>query len=125
MNNNEYLLNLGNCYCVIIPNQEKAFVIAHDNPDVTDLQNFLNNKEITYEKYVHVEIPFDNTNTWTNYLKPDDSIKLNAQDDLGKDEFLNRMTLKKHTDGLLTAIRDLSKNKVKIYDKNLHAESFA
>jgi hypothetical protein len=120
MENKTYLLNLGFFYCAIIPNQKKCYLLNVESSNHPDIESFLNGEEIDFSKYKSIELPYDKSESWTSYLESQNSVTYHAEKDLSEEEYFDRLTLKKHTDGLLVAIKDPKKQKVKVFRKNSH-----
>ncbi len=119
MQNKVYLLNLGFFYCTIIPDEKKCYILNGKNFEHTDIQDFVNNKAIDYSKYKSISFPYDPLESWTSYQEAKKPVTYQAKNDLSEDSFIERLVLKKHTDGLLLAIKYPEKDKVKVFKKNM------
>ncbi|GAA3657663.1 hypothetical protein [Flavivirga jejuensis] len=119
MENITYLLNLGFFYCAIIPSEKKCYLLNVENSNHSDVQSFLNGEEIDFSKYKSIQLPYDKYESWTSYLESQNPVTYYAEKDLSEEAYFDRLTLKKHADGLLVAVKDPKKQKVKVFRKNV------
>ncbi len=119
MKNKEYLLNLGFFYCAIIPEEKKCYILNGKSVNNTDVQDFIDNKDLDYSKYPSTDFPYDEKESWTSYLEAQNPITYHSKEDLKEETFFEHLALKKYTDGLLVAIKDPEREKVKVYRKNM------
>lgn len=119
MDNKEYLMNMGFFFSVIIPKEKKFYILKGKTFDHEDVQDFVNNKTIDYSKYQSVGFFYDDTENWTSYQEAENPVTYNSTEHLPEHSYIERLVAKKNTDGLLLAIKDLEKDKVKVFKKNM------
>ncbi|KAA1246070.1 hypothetical protein [Aquimarina sp. RZ0] len=119
MKNKEYLLNMGFFYCTVIPDEGKCYSLNVENSKHADIQKFINNEVVDYSKYELVMLPYDEKENWTSYLESKNPVTYHSVEHLSQEQFIERLILKKHADGILVAVKDFEKQKVKVYKKNL------
>ena len=56
---------------------------------------------------------------WSSYLESDNPVTYTAEKDLDEEKYASYFVEKKYTDGLLLAVKDPSRDKVKVYKKNM------
>jgi len=119
MDNKQYLLNLGFFYSVIIPEEKKCYILNGKDFEHADVQNFINNEAIDYTQYESTGFPYDVKESWTSYLEAQDPVTYYADTDLPENAFIEHLSARKNTDGLVLAIKDPAKDKVKVFKKNM------
>jgi hypothetical protein len=119
MERKEFLMNLGFFYGVIVPEEQKCYILNGKSFEDEDVQNFINNEPVDYSKFQSTPLHYDDNETWTSYLEAYDPKTYTSKEDLPQDTFMDYLTARKNTDGLVLAIKDPAKNKVKVFKKNM------
>lgn len=119
MKNKEYLLNLGFFYSVIIPEEKKCYILKGKDYEHEDVQSFINNEIMDYSQYDSTGFPYDVNESWTSYLEAQNPVTYNSENDLTEAGFIDLLSARKNTDGLILAIKDPVKDKVKVFKKNM------
>ena len=119
MKNKEFLLNLGFFYSVVIPEEKKCYILKGKDFEHSDVQNFINNEAMDYSQYESTGFPYDVDESWTSYLEAQNPVQYNSKDNLSEEQFIDNLTARKSTDGLVLAIKDPAKDKVKVFKKNM------
>ncbi len=119
MKNKEFLLNLGFFYSVVIPEEKKCYILKGKDFEHSDVQNFINNEAMDYSQYESTGFSYDVDESWTSYLEAQNPVQYNSKDNLSEEQFIDNLTARKSTDGLVLAIKDPAKDKVKVFKKNM------
>ncbi len=119
MKSKEYLLNLGFFYSVIIPEEKKCYILKGKDFEHSDVQNFINNEAMDYSQYESTGFPYDDGENWTSYLEAQNPVTYTSENDLSEGDYIERLSARKNTDGLILAIKDPAKDKVKVFRKNM------
>lgn len=119
MERKEFLMNLGFFYAIIVPEERKCYILKGKNFESEDVQNFINNESIDYSQYQVTGFPYDANESWTNYLEAYDQKTYTSEKDLSEDTYMDYLSARKNTDGLVLAVKDPAKNKVKVFKKNM------
>jgi hypothetical protein len=119
MKNKEFLLNLGFFYSVVIPEEKKCYILKGKDFEHSDVQNFINNEVMDYSQYESTGFPYDVDESWTSYLEAQNPVQYTSENDLSEAQFIDNLTARKSTDGLVLAIKDPAKDKVKVFKKNM------
>lgn len=119
MKSKEYLLNLGFFYSVIIPEEKKCYILKGKDFEHSDVQNFINNETVDYSQYESTGFPYDAEENWTSYLEAQNPVTYTSENDLSEESYIERLSARKNTDGLILAIKDPAKDKVKVFRKNM------
>ena len=119
MKRTEFLMNLGFFYGVIVPEEQKCYILNGKTFEAEDVQRFINDEPLDYSKFQSTELRYDDNETWTSYLEAYDPKTYTSLKDLPLETYLDYLTARKNTDGLVLAIKDPSKGKVKVFKKNM------
>lgn len=115
----EYLLNLGLFYAVVIPKEGKFYILNVEDSKHPDIQSFLLGEAVDYSNYESDWFPYFEKELWTSYQDKDAPKEYSSETDLGEERFFELHFLKKYSDGILAAIKDPEKDKVKVFKKNV------
>jgi hypothetical protein len=119
MERKEFLMNLGFFYAIIVPEERKCYILNDKNFESEDVQNFINNEPIDYSKFQVTGLPYDANESWTSYLEAHDQKTYTAEENLSEDQYMDYLSARKNTDGLVLAVKDPAKSKVKVFKKNM------
>ena len=119
MERKEFLMNLGFFYAVIVPEEKKCYILNGKSFEHEDVQNFINNETVDYSQFQSTGFPYDDNETWTSYLEAYHPKTYTSENDLQEEVYVDYLSARKYTDGLVLAIKDPAKNKVKVFRKNM------
>jgi hypothetical protein len=119
MERKEFLMNLGFFYGIIVPEEKKCYILNATKFEDEQVQQFVNNEALDYSQLQSTGFPYDDNESWTSYLEAYDPKTYTSAEDLQEDTYIDYLTARKNTDGLVLAIKDPAKNKVKVFKKNM------
>ena len=110
----EYLINSGHFNMLVVPEDKQFYILSQDEQSKAVLQDFLDCKDIDYQQL---------EGNWFDYQVGEiyltgDGEKRQLGKDVSEEELINYFVLKKHNFGGLVAVRDMQKNKLKLFKKD-------
>lgn len=110
----EYLINSGNFNMLVVPEEKQFYLLGQDEQSKALLQDFLDCKAIDYQQLEGNWFDYQQGETYQS----SDGEKQQLGKDVSEEQLINYFVLKKHNFGSLVALRDMQKNKVKLFKKD-------
>lgn len=113
----EYLINSGEFNIIVRPEHKEYFILENDQASTDVLDDFINSKDVSYEKLPSYWFKYDKDEVWRDLENEKNEYRLNVN--VGERELIDKFVLKKFNFGSLVAVRNTENGQVKIFKQHM------